>query len=233
MSYLYNGQPSTPQNVYDSYNNLIFSSDKRVFHKMTKKIELYCDVKDLIGDIVEFGVFKGAGMGLFLKLTDMYETNSITNVIGFDYFNKINTINSLDGLNKSSMTHILDRVDINELSLNSVKERLMSIKNNRYLLIEGEAVSECKKFDEQTPGQRIKLLYMDIDVGEPTYQILQILWKKVIKNGIVVFDEYAYNTWDESNGVDKFLKEIEGEFEFVHTKIISPTAYIKKLVQSR
>jgi hypothetical protein len=49
---------------------------------------------------------------------------------------------------------------------------------------------------------------MDIDVGEPTYEILKILWKKVVKNGIVVFDEYGYNNWDESNGVDKFLKEI-------------------------
>jgi hypothetical protein len=233
MSGVYNGQPSTPQSVYDSYNNLIFSSDKRVFHKMTKKIELYCDVKELIGDIVEFGVFKGAGMGLFLKLTDMHETNSITNVIGFDYFNRTNTINSLDGVNKLLMTDILDRVDNSELSLINVEKRLMSIKNNRYVLIEGEAVSECKKFDEQTPGQRIKLLYMDIDVGEPTYEILKILWKKVVKNGIVVFDEYGYNNWDESNGVDKFLKEIEGEFEFVHTKIISPTAYIKKLVQSK
>ena len=233
MAGVYNVKANTPQDIYDSYNNLIFSSDKRVFHKMTKKIELYCDVKELIGDIVEFGVFKGAGMGLFLKLTDMYETNSITNVIGFDYFNRTNTINSLDGANKSLMTNILDRVDNNELSLNSVEKRLASIKNNRYILIEGEAVSECKKFNEQTPGQRIKLLYMDIDVGEPTYEILKILWKKVVKNGIVVFDEYGYNNWDESNGVDKFLKEIEGEFEFVHTKIISPTAYIKKLVQSK
>jgi hypothetical protein len=229
---IYNGHTLTSQTVYDSYNNLIFASDKRVFHKMTKKIELYLKVKDLFGDILEFGVFKGSGMGLFLKLTDMYETNSLTNVIGFDYFNKSSTLDALDGINKSTMTSILDRAEINELSIESVNNRLSVIENKRYLLIEGDAVAECKKFDMQTPGQRIKLIYMDLDVGEPTYKILQQLWKKLVKGGIVVFDEYGYNRWDESSGVDMFLKEIEGQYNFVNTKIIAPTAYIVKLVQS-
>jgi len=229
----YNENIITSQAIYDSYNNLIFASDKRVFHKMTKKIEMYLQVKDLFGDILEFGVFKGSGMGLFLKLTDMYEANSLTNVIGFDYFNKESTLDELDGINKSTMTIILDRVDINELSLESVNSRISLINNKRYLLIKGDAVAECKKFDIETPGQRIKLIYMDLDVGEPTYKILQQIWKKVVKGGIVVFDEYGYNAWDESNGVDMFLKEIEGEYEFINTKIIAPTAYIIKLVQSK
>lgn len=229
---IYNGQTSTSQIVYDSYNNLIFASDKRVFHKMTKKIELYLQVKDLFGDILEFGVFKGSGMGLFLKLTDMYEPNSLTNVIGFDYFNKTSTLNGLEGINKSTMTTILDRVEINELSLENVNNRLTTIQNKRYLLVQGDAVCECKKLDAQTPGQRIKLIYMDLDVGEPTYKILQQLWKKLVKGAIVVFDEYGYNRWDESSGVDMFLKEIDGQYEFINTKIIAPTAYIIKLVQS-
>lgn len=65
---IYNNMPKTGQSVYDSYNNLIFSADSRVFNKMMKRIELYYKVKDLHGDIVEMGVFKGAGIGLFLNL---------------------------------------------------------------------------------------------------------------------------------------------------------------------
>lgn len=232
MSSLYNGHEKTPQYVYDSYNSLIFSSDKRVFHKMVKKFELYYEVKDLIGDIVEFGVFKGGGMGLFLKLTDMYESNSLTTVIGFDFFNKSNTLTELGGINKSSMENILDRVEHDDLLIKQVDDNLSKINNKRYLLIEGEAVNECKKYILETPGQRIKLLYMDLDIGEPTYKILEMLWKKVVKGGIVVFDEYAYNRWDESSGVDKFLKGIENEYKFINTKVIAPTAYIVKLVNS-
>jgi len=103
------------------------------------------------------------------------------------------------------------------------------IKSN-YLLIKGEAVEKYNNFNHNNPGLRIKILYLDLDLGEPTYNILKIFWNKVVKNGIVVFDEYAHHHWDESVGVDKFLKEIEGQYEFIDTKIYTPSAYIKKLV---
>ena len=63
----------------------------------------------------------------------------------------------------------------------------------------------------------------------PTYNILKNLWSRVVPNGIVVFDEYGYHKWDESDGVDNFLKEIPGQFKVVNTNIISPTMYIIKL----
>ena len=89
MSDIYNSVKETPQTVYDNYNNLIFSGDSRVFNKMIKKVELYLKVKELAGDILEFGVFKGAGMALFLNLKMMYEPNSLMKVIGFDFFNSV------------------------------------------------------------------------------------------------------------------------------------------------
>jgi hypothetical protein len=54
---IYNGVEATAQNIYDSYNNFIFSKDIRVFNKMIKRTELYLDVKGVVGDILEFGVF--------------------------------------------------------------------------------------------------------------------------------------------------------------------------------
>jgi hypothetical protein len=197
---------------------------------MMKKAELYMKVKDLAGDILEFGVFKGAGMALFLNLKMMYEPNSIMKVIGFDFFNSEALTNTLDGLNKSMMTAVLNRVDSKEISTESVKKRLSVFKEDTYKLIEGEAVANSKQFYLDNTGARIKILYMDIDLGEPTYNILKILWNKVVKHGVVVFDEYCYHMWDESDGVDKFLKEIDGQYTFIDTKIGSPTAYIIKNV---
>ena len=229
ISKFYNNVRASPQGVYDSYNNLIFSADHRVFNKMAKKIELYLQVKDLPGDILEFGVFKGAGLGLFLNLKAMYEPNSLMKVIGFDFFNPGTLLESLDGLNKTMMETVVSRVSEKDISLESVRQSLSKFNEESYLLVQGDAVITSKEFSDKNPGARIKLLYMDIDVGEPTYQILSTLWKKVVKNGLIVFDEYAYHKWDESDGVDKFLKEIKGEYEFVDTKIYSPTAYIRKL----
>lgn len=226
----HNGIKETPQTVYDTYNNLMFSGDARVFNKMMKKAELYLKVIDLAGDILEFGVFKGAGIALFLNLKMMYEPNSLMKVIGFDYFNSEKLTSSLDGLNKTMMTMVLNRAQAEELSVESVKKRLYNFNKDTYKLIEGEAVANAIQFKMDNPGARIKLLYMDIDLGEPTYLILKTLWTKVVKNGIIVLDEYGYHKWDESDGVDRFLKEIEGQYTFIDTKIGSPTAYIVKTV---
>lgn len=76
---------------------------------MAKKIELYNEVKNLPGDILEFGVFKGAGLGIFLNLKQLYEPNSLMKVIGFDFFNPVVLSDSLNGLNKSMMGAVLDR----------------------------------------------------------------------------------------------------------------------------
>jgi len=230
MSDIYNSIKETSQSVYDNYNGLLFSGDARVFNKMMKKSELYLKVKDLAGDILEFGVFKGAGIALFLNLKMMYEPNSLMKVIGFDYFDGDKLTNSLDGLNKNMMSAVLNRAKFNELSIESVKKRLSNFNDTHYKLIEGDGVLNSNEYSIENPGARIKLLYMDIDLGEPTYKILKTLWNKVVRNGIIVFDEYAYHKWDESDGVDKFLKEIEGEYIFFDTKIGSPTAYIIKLV---
>src|SRR5210317_1010957 len=107
---IYNGIEATQQSVYDSYNNFIFSKDSRVFNKMMKRTELYLNIKDIVGDILEFGVFKGASVALWSKLIDMYEPNSITKVIGFDFFNSQQVIDELDGLNKAMMTDVINRV---------------------------------------------------------------------------------------------------------------------------
>jgi len=227
---LYNNIKPSPQGVYDNYNSLMFSGDHRIFNKMAKKIELYLQVKDLPGDIVEVGVFKGASLGLFLNLKAMYEPNSLMKVIGFDFFNPGTLLESLDGLNRAMMETVVARVDKKDISLESVRHSLSKFDESSYLLVQGDAVVETTEFYKSSPGARIKLLYMDIDVGEPTYQILRRLWKRIMKNGIVIFDEYAYHKWDESDGVDKFLEEIKGEYEFFDTKIFALTAYIRKLI---
>ena len=226
---IYNGIEATDQSVYDSYNKLMFSKDTRVFSKMMKRAELYLNVKDIVGDILEFGVFKGASIALWSKLINMYEPNSITKVIGFDFFNPEQVVGELDGINKSMMTDVVNRVEKNDLSLESVEEKLSVFDSSRYKLIQGNAVSTSSTFVNNNPGLKIKMMYMDLDVGEPTYEILLKLWNNVSINGIIVFDEYAYHQWDESVGVDKFLKTIHGKYEQFSTGIYSPTFYIKKI----
>ena len=223
---IYNGIKQTPQHVYDSYNQFIFSDDTRVFNKMIKRTELYLLTKDMIGDVLEFGVFKGASIGLWIKLLKMYEPNSITKVIGFDFFDSTELINGLDGLNKNMMTTVVGRVTDKDLFLNSVTANLQVIDPSKFMLIKGDAVNTSKTFINKNPGLKIKLLYMDLDLEIPTYNTLVNLWDNVTKGGVIVFDEYGYHKWSESIGVDRFLEE--RNLEIKNLDYFCPTAYIKK-----
>ena len=69
-----------------------------------------------------------------------------------------------------------------------------------------------------------------MDLDKPTYDVLINLWKLVVKDGIVVLDEYGFHKWDESNGVDRFLKTVEGQYSLTNTKIQGPTLVITKNV---
>ena len=93
---IYNYMPTTPQEIYDSFNTIVFSQDTRVLHKMLIKNNLYNEIKHLNGDILEFGVFKGASLALWLQLLKLTEPHSLTTVIGFDFFDKEEVLDSFD-----------------------------------------------------------------------------------------------------------------------------------------
>jgi hypothetical protein len=230
MGSIYNNNKSSEQNIYDAFNTLMFSGDNRIFQKMTKKIELYLKTIDLVGDVVEFGVFKGASLALWLKLRNMYEPHSITKVLGFDFYDPVELLETLTETNKNLMSDVIERVDKNELTVESINSRIEKFNKENYILVKGDACVTSKEFSELNKGFRIKLLYMDLDLGDPTLKVLENLWKHVVTGGIVVFDEYAYHAWDESVGVDTFLKSIKNEYTIFKTNIISPTLCIIKIV---
>ena len=93
-------------------------------------------------------------------------------------------------------------------------------------LIAGDVSETSQEVVHKRPGLKISLLYMDLDLSKPTYDALTAFWPRVSKGGIVVFDEYAYHQWSESQGVDKFAEE--------HNLVVrplnynAPTAFIQK-----
>ena len=64
---------SNPQSFFDCFNSFIMSNDKRVFNKLIARTNIYNEVKDVPGDIVECGVFKGSGIYTFLKLKNIFK----------------------------------------------------------------------------------------------------------------------------------------------------------------
>lgn len=225
VSTIYNDQKETKQSIYDSFNDFILSEDRNIFFKMVKKIEMFNKVKKIPGDIVECGVFKGTGLMLFLKLIKLYCPNTIKKVIGFDFFGKefTSTLNEND---KTPMNTVLSRTNKETLTTEYISTMLQSngFNSSDYKLIEGDVSVTTKKFVQDNVGFRISLLYLDLE--EPTYEALNVFWDRMSVGGIVIFDEYGYHIWSESNAVDRFVKEKGLKIHQMDCK--SPTAYIVK-----
>lgn len=233
MINLYNSNEklSDKQNLYDSYNNYIISEDRNLFYKMVMRINLFEKVKHLHGDIVECGVFKGAGLLLWLKLLDMYEPNSIKKVLGFDFFDPGFVDKIPDEIDRETMKQVFTRcsdLKTSEVSFEGITDKIKNsgFKSNRFELIKGDISLTSKEFLKERPGFRISLLYLDLDLEKPTMDTLENFWDRIVPGGIIVFDEYAYHSWSESNAVDRFL---EGKnIKLINTNIQSPTAYLIK-----
>jgi hypothetical protein len=219
------------QDLYDAYNKFVMSSERKVFFKMYWRMKLFEMVKNLHGDIVECGVFKGAGLLLWLKMMDLEQQHSIKKVIGFDFFGPEFVDSLKDDIDREAMKQVFARdtkLTTSDVSLQAITKKIENagFKPNRYDLVQGDISKTSAEYIKDKPGFRISLLYLDLDLDEPTYDTLNALWHRVVPGGLVVFDEYAYHIWSESNAVDKFIKE-KGLCLY-NTHIESPTAYIIK-----
>lgn len=207
------------------------SSDRNVFNKLYSKFMFYEMTKNLHGDIVECGVFKGSGMLSWLKIKHMNEPNSIKKVMGFDFFNPGFVENLQDPIDKSAMKQVFDRVkglDVNDISYEGVEKKILAagFTSSDYDLIQGDISKTSQDYVKLNPGFRISILNLDLDLDEPTYNTLTNLWNRVVLGGVVIFDEYAYHSWSESNAVDRFIRD--NGLNLIKLNIKTPTAYIIK-----
>lgn len=234
---LYNQDGSLADNqaFFDSYNNLMFAPDAKVLFKLFMRYQLFLKVQHLNGDIVECGVFKGAGMAAWLKMLNLHAPHEIKSVIGFDHFDPLFIEKLKDKNDAVTMTQVFDRcksLTDSEISLEGVQARLDNVLPGpaRFKLEKGDISITARNFVAKNPGFRISLLYLDLDLATPTYDALVAFWPRVVPGGIVVFDEYAYHAWSESFAVERFVSEQSTKIHVHKLPTASPTAFIYKTI---
>lgn len=221
---------NTPQSVYDSFNDFIFSNDTKVFAKLVARANLFKQVSDVPGDIVECGVFKGSGILTWLKLKSVFTPNAFKKIVGFDFFNTKQLLNNLHGIDKERMENLFTSRNFS-LDCSYVDVLKSTIANagfnsSHYELIEGDVSITSNEYVKTRPGAKISLLYLDLDLEKPTYDTLESFWDIISYGGMVVFDEYAYHQWSEARGADRFFNP--RKIKIHNLPYNSPTAYVIK-----
>lgn len=221
---------STTQDLYDAYNTLIFSADEKLLAKFFARVLLCLKVAHIPGDIVELGVFKGAGMAAFVKSKHMILPKiSPLKVVGFDQFNTPQLLSAMQGLDKDMMSKLFhDRnILLDEKTREMVERNLvtMGASSGEFEIVDGNINDTVKEYVRARPGFRARLVYVDVDVYEPTMAALVSLWDRIPVGGIIAFDDYGIDQWSEARAVDEFLGAIAPKSQLVATNLPCPTCY--------
>lgn len=190
-----------PAKVWDYENGYYLTSDVTRLTKAIAQYELYKSIVHLPGDVMEFGVFKGASMIRFCTYREALENRFSRKIIGFDAFGKFPDQDNKHDKDfiKSWEQRAGDGISVDDLHKSF---KLKGIDN--YELVEGDIIETLPAYLEKKPYQRVALLHIDVDVYKPTKVILEQLFERVVKGGLIVFDDYN-TVAGESDAVDEFF----------------------------
>ena len=214
-------------NSKDSFNyenNFYLSCDNSRIGKFMAHYELFKMSIDVPGSIIECGVFKGTSLIRFAAFRNLLKKKS-KKIIGFDMFGKFPET-------KFEKDQKMRKKFIKDAGLNSIsKKQLTQIMKRKKLnekmeLIEGDITKTIPTYLEKNPKLKISFLNLDTDIYEPAVTILENLYPRITKGGILVLDDYGVFP-GETKAVNEYFakKKIEiKKFPFSKT----PHYIIKK-----
>jgi hypothetical protein len=161
------------------------------------KYELFKLALPANGSVVECGVFAGGGLAAwnhFSACTEPY--NHTRRVIGFDTFTGFPSVHEQDSQHGVSEHLTVGAFETHDSIQDEIAGLMAIHDSNRPLghlpkveLVAGDAMETIPKYVERNPHLLISLLYLDFDLYEPTKAALTHLLPRVVKGGIVAFDE--------------------------------------------
>jgi len=213
------------EKCWDYENGFYLTSHVTRLAKMLAHFELYKTIVGLPGHIVECGVYKGASFLRFATFREILENPHSRKMIGFDAFGRFPDDNE-DANNKSFIRRFAEAGG-DGIGRESLAEVLTFKGFLNCELVEGDICHTVPKYVVDHPELRIALLHIDVDVYQPTKVILEQLFGRVVKGGLVVFDDYG-TVEGETRAIDEFLKKSESESVIEKLPISHVPAYIRR-----
>ena len=212
------------KNSFEFENNFYFTCNNDRISKIIIQYELFLKTQKIKGDIVECGVFKGTSLIRFGIFRDILKNKS-KKLIGFDTFGKFPSAGFSKDFKKRKK--FLEQSGGESIS----KKQLLKILNEKKIsknieLVEGDIIKTLPKYVKKHPNMKISLLNLDVDLFEPTKIILENLFPKIVKGGIIILDDYNIFP-GETKAVKEYFKDkkvIIKKFDYRK----SPSYIIKK-----
>lgn len=205
---LFENAPGTVNERLDAFP--VFAT-RQAIAKFMARYEIFKQVVPVNGSVIDCGVLHGAGLFTWAKLSAILEpANHPRKVIGFDTFEGFPEIADEDragssshlevgGLTGSRLEEVQRAVEV--FDLNRPISHIPKIQ-----LVEGDIRETAPRYVEENPHLVVAMLYLDLDLYEPTKAALEAFVPRMPKGAVVVFDELNAEIFPgETQAVDEVL----------------------------
>jgi Macrocin-O-methyltransferase (TylF) len=157
-------------------------------------IDLYRQIVEVPGVVLEFGVRWGRDLVLFQALRGILEPyNYSRRIVGFDTFEGFPSVDARDGDSEHAAVGAYDVTEGYEDYLGAVldyHERESPLAHIRkHELVKGDVTETLEDYLAGHPETIASLVYFDLDLYQPTRECLDRLRGRLTKGSIVAFDE--------------------------------------------
>ncbi len=176
---------------FEYENGFYATADPSRFSKILTHLEFFKQTSNVRGEIVEFGIFKGNSFFRWIKFRDLLEQTNSRKIIGFDIFGDFPEA-KFEGDKHNRDAFVAETNGGKSISLEEINELLNQQGLNKNVdIVEGDILVTLDIYLDKNPHLKISLLHIDVDLYEPTKHILEKLFDKVTKGGIIIFDDYG------------------------------------------
>lgn len=173
--------------------------------KLLAHYELFKMAMNIEGSIIECGVFKGASLIRFAVYRKLFSDFNKKKLIAFDSFSKFPE--SENETEIKLREDFVNRCGEESISVQQLTE-VLKYKgcDDNVELIEGDITETIPEYIAKNPDLKISILNLDVDMYKPSVTILENLYPKLQKGGILILDDYIVFP-GETKAVDDFFKD--------------------------
>ena len=197
----------------------LFCGDTNLFKTLTIK-EIIDRIKNVKGDIIEFGVWNGNTSFLIKKIIDIFKIKK--KLYLFDHFKGLLHFEKADNKKKIIYGEYKGNIKIIEDLINFFRFKNISI-------IDMDAMNLLKNTFNK---KKFSLAILDVDLYQPTKKILEAINPYMQKNSLIVFDEGNDKSWSgEKKALNEFFKKNKKSYQKEYIKFArQPDVILKKIV---
>jgi len=189
--------------LYENYFYLTCHNSR--ISKLIAQFLVFEKSSKIKGSMLEFGVFKGNSLFRLLMFREMLNLKKF--FYAFDLFGKFQVPNNIDKDDLTELNLFFKEAGNKSVSKVYLNKNLTKRRMNKNIkLIQGDIIKTLPNFLKKN-NHKFSFINIDVDLYEVTFFILEIIWNKVSKGGIIWLDDYGEKKENRFPGATRAIKK--------------------------